>query len=96
MRSSLQLCIHMTHPFCADAGTVSDRGMIACSCTKCVKSSIQHSSSEWEVHAGSRERRPAESIFLTKHKFSLRVCTPRAVCALSMHLMVTAVHLPCS
>ena len=56
-----------------NAGTVSDRGMIACSCAKCVKSGAQHSSSEWEVHAGSRERRPAESIYLTELNFSLRV-----------------------
>lgn len=60
---------------CSNAGTVSDRGMIACSCAKCVKSGAQHSSSEWEVHAGSRERRPAESIYLTELNFSLRVRT---------------------
>lgn len=63
-------------PSCFNAGTVSDRGMIACSCAKCVRSGAQHSSSEWEVHAGSRERRPAESIYLTELNFSLRVRTP--------------------
>lgn len=56
------------------AGTVSERGVITCGCKECGAGAVQFSSSEWEVHAGSRERRPAESIYLSEHGISLRVC----------------------
>ncbi len=55
------------------AGTVSERGVITCGCEEC-GAGVQFSSSEWEVHAGSRERRPAESIYISEHGISLRVC----------------------
>lgn len=52
---------------------VTASGLIACLCADCVGKGAQYSSSEWEAHAGSKERRPAEAIHLTDHGMTLRV-----------------------
>lgn len=53
------------------AGTVTAAGLIACSCAACQGAPV--SCSEFEEHAGSRERRPGESIYLLAAEMSLRV-----------------------
>ncbi|BDA40764.1 probable chromodomain-helicase-DNA-binding protein 4 at N-terminal half [Coccomyxa sp. Obi] len=57
-------------------GDVTQEGQIACHCKQCrangkVKSAGV-SCSEFEEHAGSRERRPGESIYLTRLSISLK------------------------
>lgn len=59
------------------AGNVTQEGQIACHCKQCrangkVKTAGV-SCSEFEEHAGSRERRPGESIYLTRLSISLKV-----------------------
>lgn len=65
---------------CAHAGTgiLTKDGQIACECRQCRPGGIiktaSVSCSEFEEHAGSRERRPAESIYLECITTSLKVC----------------------
>ncbi len=65
-------------------------GLVACQCRACrpdarsgaVQKNV--SCSEFEEHAGSRERRPAESIYLAALGLSLRVslhCSLGRVCS---------------
>jgi len=61
----------------AGAGTIKAEGHIACHCKQCRAHgkvrSAGVSCSEFEEHAGSRERRPGESIYLTRLSISLKV-----------------------
>lgn len=61
----------------AHAGTLTQEGQIACECKQCrpggVVKTPSVSCSEFEEHAGSRERRPAESIYLECIAISLKV-----------------------
>ena len=65
--------------YCAHAGTLTYEGQIACECKQCrpggVVKTQSVSCSEFEEHAGSRERRPAESIYLECISTSLKVRT---------------------
>ena len=64
---------------CAHVGTLTYEGQIACECKQCrpggVVKTQSVSCSEFEEHAGSRERRPAESIYLECISTSLKVQT---------------------
>ncbi|KAK9810346.1 hypothetical protein WJX72_009121 [[Myrmecia] bisecta] len=51
-------------------GSVASDGLIACGCRNC--SGARVSCSDFEEHAGSRERRPGENIFLSSINTSLR------------------------
>ncbi|CAK0734199.1 hypothetical protein CVIRNUC_000397 [Coccomyxa viridis] len=57
-------------------GTLTQEGQIACECKQCRPGGViktqSISCSEFEEHAGSRERRPAESIFLQCITISLK------------------------
>ncbi len=56
------------------AGSITEEGQIACPCKQCrAKKTPGVSCSEFEEHAGSRERRPGESIYLTNLSISLKV-----------------------
>ena len=59
------------------AGTLTQEGQIACECKQCrpggAVKTPSVSCSEFEEHAGSRERRPAESIYLECIAISLKV-----------------------
>lgn len=61
----------------AGAGTITEEGHIACHCKQCRANGKVRtagvSCSEFEEHAGSRERRPGESIYLTRLSISLKV-----------------------
>ena len=61
----------------ARAGTLTQEGQIACECKQCRPGGViktqSISCSEFEEHAGSRERRPAESIYLQCITVSLKV-----------------------
>ena len=61
----------------AHAGMLTQEGQIACECKQCrpggVVKTPSVSCSEFEEHAGSRERRPAESIYLECIAISLKV-----------------------
>ena len=63
----------LIHSILCSTGVVSEAGLITCGCKMCAPVGVSYSASEWEVHAGSRERRPAESIYLTDYGISLRV-----------------------
>jgi len=69
------------------AGVLGADGLIACQCKACragpgCAAGARVSCSDFEEHAGSRERRPAESTFLAALGLSLRV-RPRAPAVLS-------------
>lgn len=55
-------------------------GLVECQCQACRERGARVSCSEFEEHAGSRERRPAESIFLAALGLSLRVRGAQAAC----------------
>lgn len=66
-------------------GTITEEGQVACECKACMGAAGAKggrapsvSCSEFEEHAGSRERRPGESIYLTRISTSLkaRPCLP--------------------
>ena len=60
----------VAEPGSAGAGAIAFDGRIECGCTKCRGKAV--SCSEFEEHAGSRERRPGECIFLTAAEVSLK------------------------
>jgi hypothetical protein len=64
------------------AGTIREDGQIACDCKLCrPKGRVKAagiSCSEFEEHAGSRERRPGESIYLTRVSVSLKASSQRS------------------
>jgi hypothetical protein len=71
----------------ARAGVLGADGLVACHCKACRAgpagaAGARVSCSDFEEHAGSRERRPAESTFLAALGLSLRV-RPRAPAVLS-------------
>ena len=55
---------------CWEPGAVAADGGIACSCQQCKGTSV--SCSLFEEHAGSKDRRPGESIYLTDAGLSLK------------------------
>ena len=56
-----RLLLHV--PAWPAAGLINEQGFIACNCPKCGGRAA--SCSEFEEHSGSRDRRPADGIFLT-------------------------------
>ena len=79
---SAEFGVLMVH-FHTCAGTLTQEGQIACECKQCrpggVVKTPSVSCSEFEEHAGSRERRPAESIYLECIAISLKVCCDAAL-----------------
>ena len=75
---------------------LTQEGQIACECKQCrpggVVKTPSVSCSEFEEHAGSRERRPAESIYLECIAISLKVLhaalRPDQLCLISCKLLV--------
>ncbi len=45
-------------------GKLTDRGTITCYCKQCGAGGKETSASEFEEHSGSKDRRPADGIFL--------------------------------
>lgn len=55
----------------AIVGVVTEIGTVLCDCMKCNGAAITFS--EFEIHAGSNNRRPGECIYLTQCSASLKV-----------------------
>ena len=85
--------------WCPPTGMITQDGQIACNCRACCPGEGKRrvasvSCSEFEEHAGSRERRPGESIYVTAISTSLKVGLPHPTAAACRHLW--HVYLLCS